>query len=91
MFSYSRTEGGVVSGMQEVVPRTGSGHRIGLFNPGEHSRTDQPFAAGQPGGGACGGDHRGGGRPRPDAGRGGASDGSGTGFPAGDGGGVGER
>ena len=33
VFSYSRTEGGVVSGMQAVVPRTGSGHRIGLFNP----------------------------------------------------------
>ena len=33
MFSYSRTEDGVVSGMQEVVPRTGSAHRIGLFNP----------------------------------------------------------
>ncbi|MDE0029697.1 MAG: DUF1588 domain-containing protein [Deltaproteobacteria bacterium] len=32
-FSYSRTEGGVVSGMQAVVPRTGSGHWIGLFNP----------------------------------------------------------
>ncbi|MDE0029699.1 MAG: DUF1592 domain-containing protein [Deltaproteobacteria bacterium] len=33
VFSYSRTEDGVVSGMQAVVPRTGSGHRIGLFNP----------------------------------------------------------
>ncbi|MDE0029700.1 MAG: DUF1588 domain-containing protein [Deltaproteobacteria bacterium] len=33
VFSYSRTEDGVVSGMQEVVPRTGSGHWIGLFNP----------------------------------------------------------
>ena len=33
VFSYSRTEDGVVSGMQEVVPRTGSGRRIGLFNP----------------------------------------------------------
>ena len=33
VFSYSRTEDGVVSGMQEVVPRTGSGYRIGLFNP----------------------------------------------------------
>ena len=33
VFSYSRTEDGVVSGMQDVVPRTGSGYRIGLFNP----------------------------------------------------------
>ena len=33
VFSYSRTEDGVVSGMQGVVPRTGSGYRIGLFNP----------------------------------------------------------
>ena len=33
VFSYSRTEGGVVSGLQEVVPRTGSGHRVWLFNP----------------------------------------------------------
>ena len=33
VLSYSRTEGGVVSGMQEVVRRTGSGYRIGLFNP----------------------------------------------------------
>ena len=42
VFSYSRTEGGVVSGMQEVVPRTGSGYRITLFNPastvGQESR-----------------------------------------------------
>ena len=42
VFSYSRTESGVVSGMQAVVPRTGSGHRIGLFNPastvGQESR-----------------------------------------------------
>ena len=33
VFSYSRTEDGVVSGMQDVVPRTGSGYRVGLFNP----------------------------------------------------------
>ena len=33
VFSYSRTEGGVVRGMQAVVPRTGSGYRVGLFNP----------------------------------------------------------
>ena len=33
VLSYSRTEGGVVSGMQEVVPRTGSGYQVWLFNP----------------------------------------------------------
>ena len=42
VFSYSRTEGGVVSGMQEVVPRTGYGYRVGFFNPastlGQESR-----------------------------------------------------
>ena len=34
VLSYSRTEGGVVSGMQDVVARTGSGYRVWLFNPG---------------------------------------------------------
>ena len=33
VLSYSRTEDGVVGGMQDVVPRTGSGYRVGLFNP----------------------------------------------------------
>ena len=33
VFSYSRTQDGVVSGMQDVVPLTGSGYRIALFNP----------------------------------------------------------
>ena len=33
VLSYRRTEDGVVGGMQDVVPRTGSGYRVGLFNP----------------------------------------------------------
>ena len=59
VFSYSRTEDGVVRGMQEVVLRTGSGYRIGLFNPastvGQVSRLRLVNRGAEPGGG----DHRG--------------------------------
>ena len=33
VLSYARTQAGLVSGMQDVVARTGSGYRIALFNP----------------------------------------------------------
>ena len=33
VLSYGRTQEGLVSGMQDVVPQGGSGYRIALFNP----------------------------------------------------------
>ena len=33
VLSYGRTQEGLVSGMQDVVPQSGSGYRIALFNP----------------------------------------------------------
>ena len=33
VLSYARTQAGLVSGMQDVVPQGGSGYRIALFNP----------------------------------------------------------
>ena len=33
VLSYARTQDGLVGSMQGVVPRTGSGHRVALFNP----------------------------------------------------------
>ena len=33
VLSYARTQAGLVSGMQDVVPQSGSGYRIALFNP----------------------------------------------------------
>ena len=33
VLSYARTQDGLVSGMQDVVPQTGSGYRVALFNP----------------------------------------------------------
>ena len=33
ILSYARTQDGLVSGMQDVVPQSGSGYRIALFNP----------------------------------------------------------
>ncbi|MDE0364518.1 MAG: DUF1588 domain-containing protein [Gammaproteobacteria bacterium] len=33
VLSYARTQDGLVSGMQDVVPQGGSGYRVALFNP----------------------------------------------------------
>ena len=33
VLSYARTQDGLVSGMQDVVARTGAGYRVALFNP----------------------------------------------------------